>query len=185
VLLYLTRNLKDTEAINTKNYKYIGLSADFKTLLNAFHTTKGDYGIQIFIQYSRNQEGNEANRLYNVITYRLSALDMIGAVYNFNTFYNQEALFQIDNDIESGVLIHRIGVMFYQDNNFENHDGKINTLYEQNHLKNIFMKSLSVQFGDDLPDEVTDEATIYTTNGQFYDSAQLNEKLNEKRIYLK
>lgn len=185
VFLYQSKNLQECKDINEKNFKYMGVSVDFKTLLSAYHVIKGDYGIQIFIQYSYNQENRESEKVYKVSTYRLSTRDMVGAVYNFNTYYKQEALFEIDNDIEAGTKIHRIGIMFYQDGNFINSDGHIDTKYNINKLKNILLRNLSIEFGDDLPEDVIDEVKIYTTNGQYYDSAQLNEQLNEKRIQLK
>ena len=114
---------------------------------------------------------------------------MIGNVYNFNTFYKQEALFKLDNEPEHGMLINQVAVLFYQDGEFRSNDNTLISPLSPMDNKplpdNIFVKDIGIWFGDEIEQDDDDEVEIYTLNGQMYDSAQTNDKLNQKRIHLK
>ena len=86
------------------------------------------------------------------------------------------------------MLINQVAVIFYQDGEFrDNNNQLISPYYRGKPLPddNIFVKDIGIWFGDDKLEDDKDEATIYTLNGESYDSAQTNDKLNEKRIHLK
>lgn len=188
-LIYLSRDLSNEEEYN-QNYRYLGLSADFKTLLQSFAPVTGEYGLEILVQYSIPQAGNTEERETLTSRYRLSSNDMVGSIYNFKTYYTQEALFQLTD--QDGLIIHRIGVFFFQDGNFtyKNNKSELVPVPWRNDAglftDNIFVKNISLCLGDDKLDEnVEDELTIFTNNGLIYDSAQLNDTLVEKRIEAK
>ena len=165
----------------------MGLSAKFKTALSAFYPVSGSYGLLILINYSHKLSGEEP-RVNKLKVCKLDTTSMIGSVYNFNTFYKQEALYQLDNDSDKGMLINQVAVIFYQDGEFrDNNNQLISPYYKGKPLPddNIFVKDIGIWFGDDKLEDDKDEATIYTLNGESYDSAQTNDKLNEKRIHLK
>ena len=179
-LLYHVKDLDETSEFN-KGYKYMGLSAKFKVPLNGCF--KGDYGLLVVVTYYKKTEVTKEQQLIKKLC-KVDTTSMVGNVYNFNTYYKQDALYELDND---GVIITDIAILFYQDGNFVTSDGvfpyssKLTGLYEDN----IFVKDIVVQFGDEIPPEVKDVATIYTLNGLSYDSAETNDKLNEKRISLR
>ena len=179
-LLYHVKDLDETSEFN-KGYKYMGLSAKFKAPLNG--CIKGDYGLLIVVTYYKKTEVTKEQQLIKKLC-KIDTTSMVGNVYNFNTYYKQDMLYELDND---GVVITDIAILFYQNGDFGTSDGdlpyssKLTGLYEDN----IFVKDIIVQFGDEIPPEAKDVATIYTLNGLSYDSAETNDKLNEKRISLR
>lgn len=185
VVLYRSQWIQEDSQYN-KNYQYMGLSADFKTALSAFYPVSGSYGLMVLIDYSIKLSGEEP-LVYKTKVCKLDSSTMIGSIYNFNTFYKQEALFKLDNDPKHGMLINRITVLFYQDGEFRSNDNVLIPPTYNNQLlpDNIFVKNIGIWFGDEIEEDDEDEAEIYTLNGEMYDSAQTNDKLNEKRIHLK
>lgn len=168
------------------NFKYLGLSAEFKTALSGFLPISGSYGLLIVIQYSQLTE-SPMDRTDKYKLCKLDSTSMIGNVYNFNSWYKQEALFQIDNDVSKGTTIDRITVLFYQDGEFRSYDNTLIPVVRlgDDVIKNLFVRNLDIRLGDDIPSDVEDEASLNTNNGLFYDSAQKNDKINEKTIKLK
>lgn len=185
-VLYLSKYMDESDDKYNKNFAYMGLSAEFKTGLSAFYPVSGSYGLLILVDYSI-KISDEQPREHKLKVCKLDTTSMIGSVYNFNTFYKQEALFKLDNAPKNGMIIHQIAIIFYQDGEFRSNDNKlISPLYNNEPIPdNIFVRKINVQFGDDIKDDPDDKTEIYTLNGLSYDSAQTNDKLSEKRIHLK
>lgn len=162
-------------------YKYMGISADFKALLGGFSPTTGDYGLRVVVKYIQENEVTDDTKIREKI-FTLSAVkDMFGDVYNFKTYFPQEALYNVED-----LIIDSVKVEFYQDGNFLNTEGDHIT-YDITGIigkvpNNIFMKNLSIVFGND-PISDNDRVKIYPLNGTTYDSAQ-KESLNLKAIKL-
>jgi len=162
-------------------YKYMGISADFKSLLGGFSPTTGDYGLRVVVKYLQENEVTDDTQIKEKI-FTLSAVkDMFGDVYNFKTYFPQEALYNVED-----LIIDSVKVEFYQDGNFLNTEGNLIT-YDTTGIigkvpNNIFMKNLSIVFGND-PISDNDRVKIYPLNGTTYDSAQ-KESLNLKAIKL-
>ena len=162
-------------------YKYMGISADFKSLLGGFSPTTGDYGLRVVVKYIQENEVTDDTKIKEKI-FTLSAVkDMFGDVYNFKTYFPQEALYNVED-----LIIDSVKVEFYQDGNFLNTEGNLIT-YDTTGIigkipNNIFMKNLSIVFGND-PISDNDRVKIYPLNGTTYDSAQ-KESLNLKAIKL-
>ena len=173
----------DLNGSSYQGYKYIGISADFKTLLNTFSPIAGDYGIVVTIWHAVKYDVQEDSAIEKR-DYFLSVKDMIGNVYNFNTYFKQAVLYDISafGDIQS------IIIGFYQRGNFLMSNNKeVPTHYTLNGEKhllsdNILIRNVSVTFGDDLMED-NDRATISTRNGSTYDPAQ-KDVLNYKNIKL-
>jgi hypothetical protein len=58
-------------------FTHLGVSADFKTLLNNYNLVEGTYGI-LFLIYSKNKEAYEV---------KFSSKDMLGNPYAFSTYF--------------------------------------------------------------------------------------------------
>lgn len=184
VELYRVDNMDlDTEK-KYEGFKYMGISADFKTMLNTFSPIAGDYGIIVIIWGIERLDVNENAELTQK-TYTLSVRDMIGNVYNYSSYFKQASLYDISEDFSR---IGRIIVGFYQRGNFKdnsNHFIPVHyTLNEEPHLlkPNILVKDICIQFGNDLTNK-NDSLRIYTKNGETYDPAQ-KDSLNYKNIEL-
>ena len=163
-------------------YKYMGMSADFKTLIGGYHPTGGDYGLRVIVKYIQELEVTEDTTIQEKI-FTLSAVkDMFGAIYNFKTYFPQEALYNVEN-----LTIDSVEVQFYQDGYFVD-DNQAPFTYDTGGMvidefpNNILVKNLSIVFGND-PINENDQVKIYTLNGTTYDSAQ-KESLNQKTIKL-
>lgn len=185
-VLYLSQSLYDNETYN-KCFGYMGISAEFKTALSGFNVISGSYGLLILIDYYQKVEAPVEEPIHKLKVCKLDTTSMVGSVYNFNTFYKQEALYKLNNDKETGMIIDKVAILFYQDGEFRNNDNElISPLYGEAILPyNIFVKNINIKFGDDIEGKPDDIAEIYTNNGLSYDSAQTNDKLNEKLIHLK
>jgi hypothetical protein len=124
---------------------------------------------------------------YTHQTVTLGTSDMVGSIYNFNTYYTQEALYELQKDKNSA--LNAINIELYQDGNFLTKKGEVVDYFyemgEENRINNpnILMRGLDVRFGND-PIDKDNEVQIYTTNGLTYDSAQ-KDSLNSKHIYLR
>lgn len=113
-----------------------------------------------------------------------SKQDMYGNPYNFESFYQQEKVFDISNikQIES------IELYFYQEvNSFLNKDGElIPYLDEFNNLlmPNLFTKDPYICLGYDIADFDNDQATIYCLDSYTYSNNFLLDN-NKKHIILR
>ncbi len=176
-------------------YKYLGISADFKVLLKQFDTIGGNYGIRIVLEGIQKLDVTENSETIRRVYY-LDTKNMIGSVYNFPVYFKQEALF----NVEEFDRLSRIIVGVYQDNTFKDinnnsipynkgglaSDGSgvqligsdVNELLNDN----IFIKNISIKFGDDDISK-RDVAKLITLTGKTYDSAQ-TDILNKKTINL-
>ena len=174
----------DLNGSGYQGYKYIGISADFKTLLNTFSPIAGDYGIVVTIWHAVKYDVQE-DAAIEKRDYFLSVKDMIGNVYNFNTYFKQAVLY----DISAFGEVQSIIVGFYQRGNFFMSNNKeVPTHYTLNGESyllsdNILVRNVSVTFGDDLMED-NDRATIFTRNGSTYDPVQ-KDILNTKTIELR
>lgn len=182
IIVFESGDLSDS---NIQGFKYMGLSADFQTLMGGQKITKGNYGLKVYVRYEYqiNEEPTE-----QIICYALDTSNMVGSLYNFFTGFEQQALFELP-DYMAGRVIRQIVVEFFQDGNFENIGGIINVQPDDMGLlppDNIIVKNISLQFGD-APIETTevDKVTISAINGLFYDSAYGDNDLNTRNIRLK
>jgi hypothetical protein len=68
------------------SYKKIGISAEFKTLLNTFNVTSGEYGLEfLFYDHDKTVVDQESKNA----TYRFSfnTNDLLGDPYNFMSYF--------------------------------------------------------------------------------------------------
>jgi hypothetical protein len=97
ILLCKITNMQEyTDNPNFQGFKYLGLSAKFKTLLSGQNTNSGNYGLKIRCDFSRRMEGQQSNEVMREKhTYVLDTKNMIGSLYNFFADFEQQALFEL------------------------------------------------------------------------------------------
>lgn len=153
--------LIDTIQANGDLYKFLGVSAEFQAMVG--ENTEGDYGLQ-FIVVGTDKETNEPIRQ----SYYLRSSDnMIGNIYNFRSYIEQQALFNIEK-----WNVSTIEVYFFQGGNFKNGSGELITgLYPDGSVMedNIYVKNISLYYGNDKPTS-ENAIVLYTTSGNTYNS---------------
>lgn len=90
---------------------YLGVGANFRVIIG--DNVEGDYGLRFNIT-AINEDGQQDNRVY----YLRSSENMIGNIYNFSSYIQQQARFDI-----KGLKISKIDVDFFQAGNFKDETG--------------------------------------------------------------
>ena len=181
-LLFMSKSLR-TSPYN-KGHNRLGVSAEFKTLLNGYGLdhNSGHYGLLILIYYSYKLDGGNTVSRYDVRACKLDSSEMLGAIYNFDTWYEQQAVFELETDNQLDITIHNIAVLLYQDKNFTV-NGELLDGDNIPDFDNILVRNIGVWAGDEITPEI-DVLNIQCSGGIFYDSA-LNKDSNLKRLTLK
>lgn len=153
--------LKQTNVI-AEGYTRLLVTADFQSFLESFYVTteenkqerlptrSGEYGLKIIID---NEE-----------FYLSSKNDMIGSPYDFPFPTQQKKIFEIKKSLS---VIKNLQVVLYQKNDFNVSNGQRVPVDEVNKVNNIFVSNVSVQFGYDKEDDLTDTVTI-SSDKEFY-----------------
>ena len=174
-LIWDSKDLSPTgEEMFESRYTRLGVKAQFSTWLNEYNTAYGNYGLAIVLIFSNNDLSSDPpGRFGKVITFDSS--EFFGDVYNFETFYTQEALFDISEFID--YPIRRIQLYAYQRNNFKNTDGEL--IYPIGEVDsedkwfsdvqpNIFIKDPYICLGMPVSDFNADIATIISGSSSTY-----------------
>ena len=179
IKLYEIHNLSQFEFV--QGMEYLGLSADFRSLLSGENTVSGNYGLKITCSFVRDIEGKSDDTIVEKHTYVLDTQNMIGSIYNFFTYFEQQAVFKLP-DLEMNWTLEDMIVEFFQEGNFRNAAGYVPIAP----LDNIYVKNINITFGYDKKDTYDiDDIRIYTIGPVSYDTAQKSTALNERRVYLR
>lgn len=172
----------DDEAI-PKEYSRMGLKADFRTWLGYLQPVTGSYGLRIDIVSREVQTVISNEESHKNYSYYLDSSDFYGDIYNFETFYQQELVFDISMITE----IQDLRITFYQSNNFYDiTKTKIPTMDGGELLEdNIFLQNVYLSFGFDASQFVEDEVFLYTLDGETYDVSGASVKGKDGQIYNK
>lgn len=157
--------------------------------LNRLETVSGDYGLYIKVKYTDEIDTTASQEK----TFNFSQNDMYGDVYNFTTYFSQEAVFDI-SDVGN---ITSIEAFLYQGSNFKriksSGDGKDNyelipnKIIEKNTINgndyineakmepNIFVNNIEISLGYDLNNFDSDAVIVYTLNSTQYSSSDSAE----------
>lgn len=157
--------------------------------LNRLETVSGDYGLYIKVKYTDEINTTASQEK----TFNFSQNDMYGDVYNFTTYFSQEAVFNI-SDVGN---ITSIEAFLYQGSNFKriksSGDGKDNyelipnKIIEKNTINNndyiseakmepnIFVNNIEISLGYDLNNFDSDAVIVYTLNSTQYSSSDSAE----------
>ena len=174
-LIWDSKDLSPTgEEMFESRYTRLGVKAQFSTWLNEYNTAYGNYGLAIVLIFSNNDLSSDPpGRFGKVITFDSS--EFFGDVYNFETFYTQEALFDISEFID--YPIRRIQLYAYQRNNFKNADGELiypigevdsSDKWFSDIQPNIFIKDPYICLGMPVSDFNADIATIISGSSSTY-----------------
>lgn len=164
-------NIGSITKLNDNN-NYLGVAANFKTILG--ENVEGTYGLRINIT-ATNKSGQQDNRTY----YLRSTENMVGNIYNFNSFIPQQARFDIKD-----LNISKINVDFFQNGDFKDGNGD-SAAWQYNGQQlpdNIFVKDIEVYYGIDKQTE-ENVLTLYTNDGLTYNSRD-DDGHNQKTIKL-
>lgn len=162
----------------------LGLQAQFQAWLQEYNCISGNYGLKLTVEFA--PEGSLTQDLKERTTrvMYLEVSDMIGSPYNFETYYNQEKVF----DISSFGGVSSIKLEFFQDaGSFYNQNGeRITYLDDFDNLifNNLFVKDCRVCIGYNIDSYETEFVQLTTFDAPTYTSAVSAEK-NKKHIELK
>lgn len=171
-----------------KGYDRIGIKASFKTYLNQFKPISGSYGLYLKVWHQ-----DEITNEEQINNFLFGQNEMYGDVYNFNTFFSQEAVY----DISDFGTIKRIDIYLYQLQDFKSKLGngaEIEDVYiphEEtliiggqtstiNLEDNIFVSDLYLSFGYDLKSFTEDKVINYTLQSMEYSSSNTEEERKRK-----
>ena len=180
---------KDLSLQDTSGYEFIGLSADFFAALSAFSPTAGNYGLKMMLN-AIEKNSDDKSRDY---TYFLDSSDMYGNPYLFETYFNQQKIF----NIEKFKKINSIKIYFYQNSNFEyeyEKDGVVikeevptttgEDIWKVDILPNLKVKNFYLFFGYALDKIESDTVILLTTDSEKYNHTEEVDS-NKKDLYVK
>lgn len=162
----------------------LGIQAQFQAWLQQYNCIAGNYGLKLTVQFT--PEGSATQNIEERITkvLYLQVADMIGNPYAFESFYNQEKVF----DITSLGGISYIKLEFFQEpNSFLNQDG--NSLpytddFDNLIFSNLFVKDCRVCLGYSIDAYDTEFVQLVSFSQPTFTSKVSAEK-NKKEISLK
>ena len=156
-----------------QGFTRLGLSAQFSTWLDEYDVVSGNYGLALKVTFKcvDLEEDNTFDKYFI-----FDSSEFFGNVYNFETFYMQEKLFNIEDFIDYPII--HIVLYAYQRGNFKTISGE-DLIYEENLpdedsfdfsiiQPNIFVKSPMVCLGISIEDFESDTAEIFCDNGLTY-----------------
>ena len=159
---------------DVEGFSRLGLSADFQALLNDYYPTSGSYGLLLEI------DGKTIPTAY-----RLDSSDMYGNPFYFDTYFNQQIIFDISNFRN----IKKMEIKFYQDANFLDINGEPlpTKIGEGDFVSsigyNLFVKNLYLFLGYDLSEFNEETLILYTPYSLTYDSRiQNNPQIKNLRL---
>lgn len=154
----------------SQSFSRIGLAIEVSSWLNEFNTAYGNYGVKLIITFRNNE--NTATFDKELI---FDSSEFFGDVYNFETYFTQECIFDI-SDFQD-FLVSKMKLKFYESGNFKNVEGQ-NIYYdtEANQVNsNLFLKDPYICLGLDTNDFKEDTATLITQDSLFYRKSFANE----------
>lgn len=153
-----------------EGFSRLGVSVDFKCLLNSYNVISGSYGIKIYIH--ANVTDKPGNNSIGIWELTFDSSEMIGNPYYFDDFFPQEKVFDI-----SGITnIEKIEVYLYQDGKFKDSEGEFipsqykeinfedNTEIDKDLLNNLFVDGIKLYFGYELEKYNGETLQLYTTS---------------------
>ena len=159
--------------LHYNDYDRIGIRAGFRTWLNQYDLVKGNYGLKLYVVIKRGKENEAINKqdIFSVY-FTLDTSDFYGSLYNYETYYNQEKVFDIGQYLDNEHYISDVRLVFFQDNNFEDAKGnRIASTMPDSEVelpKNIFMASPYIGIGYNKNKYPSDTTLLYTFDSLDY-----------------
>lgn len=145
----------------------LGLQAQFRSWISSYETTIGDYGLKLYIYSDMGTSINEENKL-KVTEIVFSSLNMYGNPYNFQSFMEQEAVYDI-SDLGN---IYEMKLFFYQTpKSFKDKNGNLipyQTITKSRLPNNLFVKDPYICLGYNLSDFTDEQVIISTLDSKTY-----------------
>lgn len=172
-------------------YTRLAIRANFRSWIK--NAIQGNYGIDIILTTDKpnTTTGETKNGTY---TYRFDSSMFYGNPYNFETYYSQELVLDLEKQDIGKVT--GIRVDFYQDEIFKDRQNIDLPFKEQDGsllAPNLFVDNLEIYFGQDISTFTTDMVEIYTANSDSYkrststkeEEAEQDIKANQKEIKIR
>lgn len=158
-----------TESAGFAGFTRLGVTANFKSLLNGLDVTSGTYGLKLLLYTETSTSpGVKDNAVYEL---SFNSSDMIGNPYQFESYFYQEKVF----DISSINNIKQIDVYFYQNGKF--YDGNnnyiewqyIDSLLGSTRMQNnLFVDDVKIYLGYDMGAFTEETLMLYTNDDLKY-----------------
>lgn len=156
-------------------FKRLGLSGDFRSWIYSLNPVIGSYGYRLEIDSEQNALINGNAYTQKAIFY-LDSLDMFGNPFNFQTFFNQQKIFDISNLDK----ITNMRLYFYQKRNsfIDGNNQPINLGLSDN----LFTKDPYICLGYDLNEFDKEQALLFSANKNTYIFNDNNDIQNNQKI---
>lgn len=162
----------------------LGLQASFQAWLREYNCIKGNYGLKVTVEFSPEGSLTQEQQEPMIRELYLDTADMLGDPYSFETYYNQEKVF----DITPYGGVSYIKIEFFQDaGSFINKNGEQIAYiddFENLVFSNLFVKDCRVCLGYELTSYEDEFVQIFSFDANTYTSAASVEE-NKKDIELK
>lgn len=180
------------DGLDLAGYTRLGIQAQFRSWLNLFYTpdqqvskvVEGSYGLKLRITTVGDTTIKDTNTMSKTYELYIDASDMNGNPYDFNTFFQQEKVF----DISGFGKITSMELSFYQKpGTFVDaqgisipHQGFLNKLVDNN----LFIKDPYISLGYDTREFQNDDVIIYTLDTPTFTSAASDSE-NQKTVQIR
>lgn len=151
------------------DFTRLGLSADFCSWIS--NAIQGTYGLAIVLKYKSLKTTEETDQELYTDAWAFNTTEMYGNVYNFDTYYNQQKVFDISDLGE----ITGIQLKFFQEQDFIDSKGeKLSTTDDLGTelFANLFCKNIYICAGHDISAYKDDLVSIYTLDKSTYNKSQ-------------
>lgn len=175
---------------NYKGYDRLGIKASFKTYLDSLKPIAGSYGLYLKVLHCNEDTEYKTEQVSNFL---FGQNEMYGNIYSFNTFFEQQAVY----DISNFGIIKKIDIYLYQLQDFKSQIGNGKEIQDifiphqeeniigdqqiiQDFEDNIFVSNLYLSFGYDLNSFTEDKVINYTLDSMEYSSGNTAEERKRK-----
>lgn len=177
-------------------YTRLGIQASFQSWLNPFtdtngetrRVTKGEYGLELTIEVEERDTQSKNSLLSNTYILYLNTNDMNGNPYEFDTYFQQEKVF----DISQFKNITEMSLRFYQKKgSFKDSEEILLPVYtadsditKPQSTSNLFVNDIYIYVGYDIDDFTDEKVQIYSLNSSTYtEEAKDSKKLQLRWIH--
>lgn len=186
----------ETSSETLTEYTRLGIQASFQSWLNPFtdtngeirRVTKGEYGLELTIKVEEQDTQSGNSLLSNTYILYLNTNDMNGNPYEFDTYFQQEKVF----DISQFKNITEMSLRFYQKKGSFKDSEEIllpvytadNDITKPQSTSNLFVNDIYICVGYDINDFTDEKIQIYSLNSSTYtEEAKDNKKLQLRWIH--
>lgn len=170
----------DSNDCNTEffyqKYDVLGLSAQFSTWLNEYNTITGNYGLILEVTF---KDLNTQENFAKIYSCQFDSSEFFGDIYNFETYYTQEKVFDLSDYKDSAIV--RLRLFPYQRRNFTTIEGEDVPYPNEDDFSNIppniYMKDFMISLGTYSNEITEDTAEIMTDSSMTYDKDIQNNLL--------